>query len=122
MSPPRRPRAKFPWERDTGDREAMYKRPIPFHERARLGLKGAIVVASYFVIKEMTRDRLEVGAKILVVIGIALVLVGLMDVLWTWRGKLEHVFVDDRRLQFAVHAAWMVAGAALAIGGAVALR
>jgi hypothetical protein len=121
MSRPRRGRAKFPWERDAGDHEATYKRAVPFHERARLGLKGAIVIASYMVIKEMTNDRIDVGAKLALVIGAALVLVGIMDLLWTWRGKLEHVFIESRSGQLAAHSALIVVGAAMAIGGGVSL-
>jgi hypothetical protein len=121
VSRPRRGRAKFPWERDSGDHETTYKRAIPFHERARLGLKGAIVIASFMVIRETTKDRVDVGPKLAAVIGIALVLVGIMDVLWTWRGKLEHVFIETRSAQFAAHGALIAVGGLMAIAGGVAL-
>jgi hypothetical protein len=122
MSRPRRGRAKFPWERDAGDHEATYKRAIPFHERARLGLKGAIVIVSFVVIRDTTANRVDVGAKLGVVIGTALVLVGIMDVLWTWRGKLEHVFIESRAGQFAAHGALIFIGLAMAVAGGLALR
>jgi hypothetical protein len=121
MSRPRRSRARFPWERDPGDLEANYKKPVEFHERARLGLKGAIVVASFLVIKEWTEDRVDVGAKLLVVVGIVLVLVGIIDLVETRRGKLEHVFIEDRSAQLWWHGGLAASGAMLAVVASVAL-
>jgi hypothetical protein len=55
------------------------------------------------------------------VIGVALTAVGIMDLLWTWRGKLEHVFIENRSAQLAAHGALVVVGATMAIVGGLSL-
>ena len=113
-------RAKWPWERDPNDKEANYRRPIPPAERIRLGLKGAIVVGVFLAIRAAV-DRSDPGPKLLVIVGAALALVGLIDLVWTVRGNLEHVFIESRPAQLAAHGALALGGVALALAAAAAL-
>lgn len=125
MSPDTRRRSSFrsrlsAWQRDPNDREANYRRPVPQEERVRLGLKGALVVAGFLFIMNATRDRSDVGAEFAIGVGGPLLVAGVMDVIWTLRGRLEHVFIESRPLQLAAHAAMAVTGMVLVAAGVIA--
>jgi len=114
------PRLRLAWEKDPNDKEANYRRPIAQAEKVRLVLKGASAVAAFLFIKNATADRHDVGAEFLIGIGAPLLLAGVLDVIWTLRGKLEHVFIDSRSLQLAAHAGLGLVGLAMVIAGSVA--
>lgn len=116
----RRPGLRLPWERDPNDKEANYRRPIPQHEKIRLTAKAAAAVAGFFFVMNETRDRRDVGAEFLIGIGAPLLLAGLLDVIWTAQGRLEHVFIESRALQFVSHAAMALVGAGMLVGGLIA--
>lgn len=118
MSKPQRRR--LPWEKDPTDREANYRRPVRQDEKIRLTLKAASVVGAFAFIKTATGDRTDVGAEFLIGIGLPLLLAGVLDVVWTLRGWLEHVFIESRPLQLAAHASMAGVGAAIAVAGIVA--
>ena len=113
---------RWPWEKDPTDREANYRRPVRVAERARLTIKVAAVVAAFFWIKVVTADRSDVGAEFLIGVGAPLAIAGVVDLVWTMRGQLDHVFIDDERLQIAVHGAVAVAGVVMMVVGAVIHR
>ena len=46
-------------------------------------------------------------------------LAGVLDLIWTQRGWLEHVFIESRPLQLGFHTLMAVIGAAMLIGGLV---
>ena len=117
----RRTRKRWPWDKDPDDREANYRRPIPMSERIRLVAKAAAVVAAFLYVRATTADGSNVGAKLLVAIGAVLVVAGSVDLAWTLRGKLDHVFITSRRLQVAAPAAVLAAGAAMLFGGTAIL-
>lgn len=110
-------RVRWPWEKDPADREANYRRPVRIEERLRLTIKGAAVVAAFFWIKSVTQDRHDVGAEFLIGVGGPVLLAGVVDLVWTLRGKLDHIFISDRRAQIAVHTATVVAGVGLLVAG-----
>ncbi|MBW3594395.1 MAG: hypothetical protein KY391_02365 [Actinobacteria bacterium] len=114
------PRLRLPWEKDPSDREANYRRPIAQHEKARLVVKAASVLGAFLFIKNMTVDRDDVGAEFLIGIGVPLLVAGTLDVIWTLRGRLEHVFIDSRPMQLAAHSALAIAGAAMVTAGVIA--
>ena len=113
-------RLKLPWDKDPHDKEANYKRPIPQDEKVRLTAKAAAVVAGFLFVMNETRDRQDVGAEFLIGIGGPLALAGVLDLIWTMRGRLEHVFIESRTLQLVSHAALALLGAAMLVGGLVA--
>ena len=112
-------RLRLPWEKDPHDKEANYRRPIPKDEKLRLLLKAAATVAGFMFVMSATRDRADIGAEFLIGIGAPLLLSGVLDVIWTLRGRLEHVFIESRPLQLASHGLMAVIGAAMLIGGLV---
>ena len=116
----RRPRARLPWEKDPNDREANYRRPVAQHEKVRLTLKAASVVAAFAFVRLATRDRQDVGAELIIALGGPLLLAGALDTIWTLQGRLEHVFIESRPLQLAAHAGLAAAGLALLLAGLVA--
>ena len=111
---------RFPWEKDPNDREANYRRPIAEHEKVRLVAKAASVVGAFFFIRSMTADHRDVGAEFLIGVGAPLLLAGTLDLIWTIRGRLEHVFIESRSLQLAAHGALAVLGLAMVFAGAIA--
>ena len=115
-----RSRLKLPWEKDPTDREANYRRPVAQHERVRLTVKGLAAVAGFLFIMNFTQDRQDVGAEFLIGIGAPLLVAGALDVVWTLRGRLEHVFIESRALQLAAHGAMAAIGAAMLVTGVVA--
>ena len=116
----RRPGLRLPWEKDPNDKEANYRRPIPDHEKIRLLAKGASVVAAFFFITNTTKDRSDVGAEFLIGVGGPLLLAGVLDLIWTLRGQLEHVFIESRSLQLASHSLVATIGVAMLGAGLVA--
>ena len=115
-----RERPRLPWEKDPADKEANYRRPIAQHEKIRLVVKAASVVGAFFFIKEMTADRRDVGAEFLIGIGAPLLLAGVLDLVWTVQGRLEHVFIESRPLQLAAHGALALLGLGLVVAGTIA--
>ena len=115
-----RPRLRLPWEKDPNDREANYRRPIATDEKLRLTLKAAAAVAGFFFVMSATRDRADIGAEMMIGVGAPLLLAGVLDVIWTLRGRLEHIFIESRALQLASHVLLAVTGAAVLIGGLIA--
>lgn len=115
-----RPRRRLPWEKDPNDREANYRRPIPEHEKIRLVVKAAAVVGAFLFIKTMTSDRTDVGAEFLIGVGAPVLIAGVLDVIWTLRGRLEHVFIEGRAMQLIAHGATALLGAAMVIFGVIA--
>jgi hypothetical protein len=113
-------RRRLPWEKDPADREANYRRPIAQSEKIRLTIKAAAVVAGFLFIMSATRDRTDVGAEFAIGAGGPLLVAGILDVLWTIRGRLEHVFIESRPMQLASHSGMAAVGAALVIAGLVA--
>ena len=116
MSRPRS-RLRNPWERDPNDREANYRRPVATSEKVRLVAKAAAAVAGFFFIMTTTGDRNDVGAEFAIGIGAPLLLAGVLDVVWTLQGRLEHVFIESRSLQLAAHAGMALVGAGLVVAG-----
>lgn len=110
---------RWPWEKDPTDREANYRRPVRVAERARLTVKAAAVVAAFFWIKAMTRDGLDVGAEFLIGVGTPVLVAGSIDLVWTIRGELEHIFVQERTAQLALHAATAMVGVGMIVAGVV---
>lgn len=115
-----RPRLRLPWEKDPTDREANYRRPVAQDEKVRLTLKAAAAVAGFLFIMSMTRDGDDVGAELGIGVGAPLLLAGVLDVVWTLRGRLEHVFIESRPLQLAAHAAMAAVGLSLLVAGLIA--
>lgn len=113
-------RRRFPWEKDPADREANYRRPIAQDEKIRLTSKAAAAVAGFLFIMNMTKDRVDVGAEFALGIGAPLLLAGILDVIWTLRGRLEHVFIESRTMQIAAHSTMAAVGAGLVLAGAIA--
>lgn len=111
---------RFPWEKDPNDREANYRRPIPRHEKVRLTAKAAAAAAGFLFAMDATRDRADVGAEFLIGVGGPLVLAGVLDLIWTLQGRLEHIFIESRPLQLASHAGMAMVGMVMFIGGLVA--
>ena len=111
---------RFPWEKDPNDREANYKRPVPQHEKVRLTAKVASVVAGFAFIRLMTEDRSDVGAEFLIGFGAPLLVAGMLDLVWTLQGKLEHIFVESRPLQLVLHGGMATIGLAMLVAGAMA--
>ena len=116
-----RPRPKMPWERDPNDREANYRRPIPFAERIRLGIKGAAVVAAYLWIRSRMDDTTNLGAEVAVAVGCVVALSGAIDFAYAARDKLELIFMKNRAQQMAWQAAFFAAGVVLLGLGAARL-
>lgn len=116
----RRAGRRLPWEKDPKDREANYRRPIAQHEKVRLTIKAASVVAAFAFIKTMTADGRDIGAEFLIGVGSPVLLSGLLDLLWTLQGRLEHVLIESRALQLAAHSAMAIGGLALLVAGAIA--
>jgi hypothetical protein len=116
----RQTRRRLPWEKDPNDREANYRRPIAQDEKARLTAKGLSVLAGFFFIMTMTEDRTDVGAEFAIGVGAPLLVAGILDVVWTLRGRLEHVFLESRAVQLAAHGAMALVGGALVVAGAIA--
>jgi hypothetical protein len=112
-------RRRLPWEKDPNDREANYRKPIAQDEKVRLTAKGASVLAGFFFIMTMTEDRVDVGAEFAIGIGAPLLLAGVLDVIWTLRGRLEHVFLESKASQLAAHGAMALVGGALLVAGVV---
>ena len=112
-------RLRLPWDRDPHDKEANYRRPIAQDEKVRLLVKAAAAVAGFFFVMNATRDRADIGAELLIGIGAPLGLAGVLDLIWTLRGRLEHVFIESRALQLASHSLMAVIGAAMLVGGLV---
>lgn len=119
----RRARTKWPWERDPNDHEANYRHPVPLSERLRLGLKAAIAVGAFLAVRQIavSGDRSLIGPKILIVAGVAVAMAGAIDLVWTLRGKLEHIFVETRPAQIVLHAGVSIAGAVATMAGIVQL-
>ena len=113
-------RLRLPWEKDPHDKEANYRRPIAQHEKIRLVLKGAAVFAGALFVMNETRDKSDIGAEFLIGIGGPLLLAGVLDVIWTLRGLLEHIFIESRPLQLAFHGLMAIAGVAMLVAGLVA--
>ena len=113
-------RLRLPWDRDPNDKEANYRRPIPVYEKGRLLVKAAAAGAGLFFVINATRDRADIGAEFLIGIGGPLLLAGLLDVIWTQRGWLEHVFIESRPMQLGFHSLMAVVGAGMLVGGLVA--
>lgn len=120
MAVSRPQRRRLPWEKDPTDREANYRRPIAQEEKVRLTAKAALAVTGFLYVMNMTRDRTDVGAEFLIGIGVPVFIAGVMDVVWTLRGRLEHVLIESRPLQLLAHAAMAAIGAAMALAGIVA--
>ena len=116
----RRAGRRFPWEKDPNDREANYRRPIAIHEKVRLTIKAVSVLGAFAFVRFMTSDGRDVGAEFLIAIGGPVAIAGIVDVIWTLQGRLEHVFLESRPMQIAAHAAMAVAGVALVVAGVVA--
>ena len=114
-----RTRLRLPWEKDPSDREANYRKPIPQGEKIRLTVKAAAAVAAFLFINRMTEDRADVGAEFSIGIGGALVVAGALDLVWTLRGELEHVFIESRSLQLASHALVATVGLVMLVAGLV---
>lgn len=115
-----RPRRRFPWEKDPNDREANYRRPIPEHEKVRLVAKAAAVVGAFLFIKTVTADRTDVGAEFSIGVGAPLLIAGVLDFVWTLRGRLEHVFIESRPMQLAAHGGTALLGLVMVVAGVVA--
>lgn len=115
-----RSRLRLPWEKDPNDREGNYRKPIAQAEKTRLLAKAAAVVGAFLFIRDATGDGKDVGAEFGIGIGAALVIAGVLDLVWTFRGELEHVFIDSRPLQLLSHGAVAVAGLTLLAGGLIA--
>ena len=113
-------RLKLPWEKDPNDKEANYRRPIPQHEKFRLTAKVAAAAAGFIFVINATRDRADVGAEFLIGLGGPLLVAGLLDVIWTLEGRLEHVFIESRTLQLFSHVLVAAIGLAMLVGGVVA--
>ena len=116
----RQTRRRLPWEKDPNDREANYRRPVAQDEKVRLTAKGISVVVGFFFIMTMTEDRTDVGAEMAIGFGGPLLLAGILDVVWTLRGRLEHVFIESRALQLAAHGAMAFVGGVLVVAGTIA--
>ena len=114
-----RTRRRLPWEKDPTDREANYRRPIDQSEKLRLTIKAVAAVAGFLFIMNMTRDRNEVGAEFSIGVGAPLLVAGIVDVIWTMRGRLEHVFIESRSMQLVAHSAMAVLGTAMVVAGLV---
>ena len=115
-----RSRRRLPWEKDPADREANYRKPIAQSEKIRLTIKAAAVVAGFFFIMNATRDRSDVGSEFAIGVGVPLMIAGAIDVVWTMRGQLEHVFLESRPMQLAAHAGMAVVGITMVVGGLLA--
>jgi hypothetical protein len=113
-------RRRLPWEKDPADKEANYRRPIAQSEKIRLTAKAAVVVAGFLFVMGATRDRSDVGAEFAIGIGAPLVVAGVLDVVWTMKGQLEHVFLESRPVQLAAHSVMALVGVALVAGGLIA--
>lgn len=113
-------RRRLPWEKDPTDKEANYRRPVAQSEKIRLTIKAAVVVAGFLFIMSATKDRNDVGAEFAIGAGAPLFVAGVIDVWWTARGLVEHVFIESRRMQLAAHSAMALVGMALVAGGLVA--
>jgi hypothetical protein len=115
-----RSRRRLPWEKDPADREANYRRPVAQSEKVRLTIKVVAVVAGFLFIMGATRDRTDVGAEFAIGVGVPLVIAGVIDVLWTMRGQLEHVFLESKSMQLAAHSAMALVGMAMITAGLIA--
>jgi hypothetical protein len=115
-----RTRRRLPWEKDPADREANYRKPVAQSEKVRLTIKAAAVVAGFLFIVRATKDRSDVGAEFAIGVGVPLAIAGVLDVVWTMRGQLEHVFLESRSMQLAAHAAMAVVGMAMIAAGLIA--
>lgn len=115
-----RPRPRLPWEKDPNDREANYRRPIEQTEKVRLVLKAVAVLGAFLFIKSATADRSDVGSEFLIGIGAPLIVAGVLDFVWTVRGRLEHTFIESRPLQLAAHAGMGLLGAGMMAAGLIA--
>ncbi len=115
-----RQRPRLPWEKDPNDREANYRRPIAQDEKVRLVAKAAAVLGAFLFIKNATADRQDVGAEFMIGFGAPLLLAGVLDLVWTLRGRLEHVFIESRSLQLTAHGALALLGLALLVAGSLA--
>ena len=113
-------RRRLPWEKDPADKEANYRKPIAQSEKIRLTIKAAAVVAGFFFIMRATRDRSDVGAEFAIGVGVPLMIAGVIDVVWTMRGQLEHVFLESRPMQLAAHSAMAVVGVGMIAAGLIA--
>ena len=78
------------------------------------------MLVAFFFITNTTKDRSDVGAEFLIGFGAPLLLAGALDLVWTLRGRLEHVFIESRPLQLASHAVVAVVGAGMLVAGLVA--
>lgn len=112
-------RLRVPWDRDPNDKEANYRRPIPVYEKGRLLAKAAAAGAGLYFVINATRDRADIGAEFLIGLGGPLLLAGVLDVIWTLRGWIEHVFIESRPLQLGFHTLMAVTGATMLIGGLI---
>ena len=115
-----RPRPRLPWEKDEHDAEANYRKPIAQDEKLRLVVKAAAAFAGFLFVMNATQDGTDVGAEFLIGIGAPVLLAGVLDLVWTLGGRLEHVFIESRPFQIAAHAAMAVIGGALLVAGVVA--
>lgn len=113
-------RRRLPWEKDPADREANYRKPVPQSEKVRLTIKGAAVVAGFLFIMEATKDRSDVGPEFAIGVGMPLLVAGAIDVVWTIKGRLEHVFLESKPMQVAAHFAMALIGAAMVVAGLLA--
>ena len=114
-----RSRLKLPWEKDPNDREANYRKPIPQSEKVRLLTKAGAAVGAFLFIQEATGDRRDVGAEFAIGIGAALLVAGVVDLVWTLRGELEHMFIESRSLQLALHATMALVGLGMLVAGLI---
>lgn len=112
-----RTRRRWPWEKDPEDREANYRKPVPQTEKVRLTIKGAAVVAGFLFIMETTKDQSDVGPEFAIGVGLPLLAAGAIDVVWTMKGRLEHVFLESKPMQLAAHSAMGLIGAAMVVAG-----
>lgn len=115
-----RSRRRLPWEKDPADREANYRKPVAQSEKIRLTVKAAAVVAGFFFIMTATKDRSDVGAEFAIGVGVPLLVAGVLDVVWTIKGRLEHVFLESRPMQLAAHGGMALVGAVMVAAGLLA--
>ena len=115
-----RTRKRLPWEKDPADREANYRKPIAPPEKVRLTTKAVAVVAGFLFIMDATKDRSDVGSEFAIGVGVPLLIAGVIDVVWTMKGRLEHIFLESKPMQLAAHSAMALIGAAMVVAGLLA--
>jgi hypothetical protein len=113
-------RARWPWEKQQDPRDT-HRLPVAFHERIRIGIKGATVLVAFLFVRESTENGIGIGSKIALAFGAVLVVFGVMDLLWTRRGLIDHIFVESHAAQIKVHAATAIGGALIVIAAAARL-